>query len=68
MRVASPVDADTPLISSGLIDSLHIGALLAAIETEFGVRIPLEAVGVDNFDTPRQMQRVIGRRRTDDVR
>ena len=62
-----PVDADTPLISSGLIDSLHIGELLVAIEAKLGVRIPLKAVGVDNFDTPRQMESVIRRLRKNDV-
>ena len=64
LRISSPLDADTPLLSSGLIDSLHTGELLTAIESELGVRIPLEAVGVDNFDTPRQMAGVIRRRRS----
>ena len=49
------IAADTPLLSSGAIDSLNLSALLALLEDRFGVRIDLMDIGYDNFDTPSQM-------------
>jgi acyl carrier protein len=49
------IDADTPLLSSGLIDSLGVVVLLTEIEAGFGVIIEPEEVDVASFDTPRQI-------------
>jgi acyl carrier protein len=57
------VGPDTPLISSGAIDSFQIADLLALLEREYSVQLPLAAIGVDNFDTPRHMHRLISARR-----
>ncbi len=46
---------DTPLISSGLIDSLRVALLLTVLEKEYGVPIDTRDIGTDNFDTPRQI-------------
>lgn len=54
-----PVEADTPLISSGIIDSFRVAALITVLETHFGIRIDLRHIGADNFDTARQMHRFI---------
>jgi 2-hydroxymuconate-semialdehyde hydrolase len=45
------IDETTPLISSGLIDSLSIISLVAFIDKKFGVRIPDEKGTVENFET-----------------
>lgn len=49
------IEADTPLLSTGIIDSFDVTALLGAIEDTYGVVIDPEEVGVDTFDTPVQM-------------
>lgn len=49
------VSPETPLISSGLIDSFRLVTLVSALEEQFGVRINCEEIGSDNFDTPAQM-------------
>jgi len=45
------IDDATPLISSGLIDSLSIVSLVAFIDKKFGVKIPDEKGVVENFET-----------------
>jgi len=60
-RLAEPIGSDTPLISSGIIDSFDVVALLAAFETHYGVEITPEEVDVTYFDTPRD---ILGRIRT----
>jgi acyl carrier protein len=47
------LEADTPLISSGLVDSLSLISVLAFIEDEFGVVIPDEAATAAAMNTPR---------------
>lgn len=63
VRRDSPFDQRTPLLSSGLVDSFHLAELIAAIEAEYGVRIPESEIGVDNFDTPEQMLELVERLR-----
>lgn len=50
-----PVDVDTPLLSSGLVDSMRFAALLTHLEERFGRAIDCRDVGADNFDTPAQI-------------
>jgi 2-hydroxymuconate-semialdehyde hydrolase len=45
------IDENTPLISSGLIDSLSIVSLVAFIDKKYGVKIPDEKGTVENFET-----------------
>ena len=54
-----PIDQDTPLISTGLIDSLHVAKLLAILEKEYGKVINTRDVGTDNFDTPKQIEQFL---------
>ena len=42
---------DEPLISSGMIDSLAILRLIAQLEQRLKIRIPVEAVQPDDFDS-----------------
>ena len=57
--MSEAVDEDTPLLSSGLVDSLSLAALLEVLHAHFGAAIDPSEIGVDNFDTPRQIERVI---------
>ncbi|HSF31107.1 MAG TPA: acyl carrier protein [Candidatus Tectomicrobia bacterium] len=50
-----PFEPDTPLISSGMIDSFRMAALVTALESHYGIHIDLTQIGVDNFDTAQQM-------------
>ena len=45
------IDETTPLISSGLIDSLSVVSLVAFIDKRFGVKNPDEKGTVENFET-----------------
>jgi acyl carrier protein len=54
-----PLEPDTPLLSSGLIDSFGVAGLLTALEREFHVRIDPIEVGVDSFDTAEQIQHYV---------
>ncbi len=51
---------DTPLISSGLIDSLNVAKLLLLLEERFQQVIDPAEIGADNFDTLRQMAAFLG--------
>lgn len=53
------IDQNTPLISTGLVDSLHVAQLLAIIEKEYGKVINTRDVGTDNFDTPKQIEKFL---------
>jgi acyl carrier protein len=61
MRGEVPIDPDTRVLSSGLVDSFRLAVLLSALQTRYQVRIPLPEIGADNFDTPRQMVAFIQR-------
>lgn len=45
------VKADTPLFSSGLVDSFSLVSLMTFIETQTGITIGPADVTLDNFDT-----------------
>jgi len=53
------IDQNTPLISSGLIDSLHFAQFLAEIEQVYGKVVDTRDVGTDNFDTPKQIEKFL---------
>ncbi len=55
------IDRDTPLISSGLIDSLRVSLLLTVLEREYGKTISTRDVGTDNFDTPGQIEKFLNK-------
>lgn len=45
------IDDDTPLLTSGLVDSLGVVRLVAFVEDRLGVKIPLEDITIENFET-----------------
>ena len=47
----TPVDADTPLISTGLIDSLSMVSLKVFLEQTYHVRIPEREASAEAFDS-----------------
>lgn len=53
------IEQNTPLISTGLIDSLHVAQLLVLLGKEYGMVINTRDVGTDNFDTPRQIEKFL---------
>jgi acyl carrier protein len=63
MGISFPIEAGTPLISSGIVDSLRVAELLTLLEARYRVAIEPSEVGVDNFDTPDQIFRFLQRAR-----
>lgn len=57
----SNINQDTPLISSGLIDSLRVALLLTVLEREYGKAINIRDIGTDNFDTPLQIEKFLSK-------
>lgn len=53
------IDQNTPLISAGLIDSLHFAQFLLLLEKEYGKIVNTRDVGTDNFDTPKQIEKFL---------
>jgi acyl carrier protein len=53
------LEPDTPLVSSGLVDSLSLIQVLAFIEDEFQVVIPDEAATAESMDTIRKIDDLI---------
>lgn len=51
----SRLDQDTPLLTSGLIDSFDLVELLATLEARYGVALEPGDVSADTFDTPTQI-------------
>jgi acyl carrier protein len=54
-EVGPGIAASTPLLSSGIVDSLRFVTLVTTISQRFGVAIDSSDLGVDNFDTPEQI-------------
>ncbi len=57
------LDADTPLISGGIVDSFSMVSLLRFLEKKYGVRIPDEAATADAFDTVKGIVAVVNAHR-----
>ena len=56
MRVdVSEIEDETPLFSSGLIDSFAIVELLLFLEKHTGSRLGAEDINLDNLDTVQQI-------------
>lgn len=49
------IEADTALISSGLVDSFGVIGLLGDLESHYDVIIEPEEVDAETFDTPQQI-------------
>ncbi len=58
----SNLQDDTPLRTSGVLDSLATLGLISFIEQEFGIEIEAHETDVDNFDRLRDMAAFIERK------
>jgi acyl carrier protein len=59
LKLDFPIQAATPLLSSGLIPSLEFTSLLIALGKQYGIAIDSSEVGADNFDTVQQIHQFI---------
>lgn len=50
---------DTPLLESGVLDSLRVAVLLSYIRDDLGVHVPLTKMDARNFATVRQICAVL---------
>ena len=64
LSVAAP-DPDVDIIQTGLIDSLGLVTLLFELEREFGIRVPLESLEVEDFRTIANLVRTVAQLRQD---
>jgi len=58
--IAEIVD-DTPLVSSGLLDSVSIAFLISAIEETEGIRIPNDSLDILDFETVDRIRRLVAK-------
>lgn len=56
---------DTPLRSSGVLDSLALLSLVQFVEDTFGIAVEAHEAGVTNFDRIEDLAAFIGRKRGD---
>lgn len=54
------LNADTPLFSSGRLDSFHLVELISILEKTAGRRIAPGEVNLENFDSPRRIAALLG--------
>lgn len=63
LRAAFPLepsfDDDSPLLTSGIIDSLSVYDLVRIVEEVSGREVPVEDITIDNFDSIRQILRYL---------
>ena len=57
------LSADTPLLSSGIIDSIAVLDMVAWIESTFGVRLEQDDLGRERLDTIALIADLIAERR-----
>lgn len=53
------LDADTPLLELGILNSLNTALLIAHLDEEFGVRLPLSDANADTFRSVRRLSDVV---------
>ena len=53
------LDADTPIISSGIVDSFSMVSLKRFLEKQYGVTLPDEEATAESFDTVRRIIEVV---------
>ncbi|MGW7572739.1 acyl carrier protein [Streptomyces sp. NPDC054765] len=52
---AGSLNADTPLLEMGLLDSLAIMEIVAALDKEAGIALPDTEIVASNFRTPKAL-------------
>jgi acyl carrier protein len=59
IHVEAP-SAETDLMESGLLDSLTLVELMAALEEEFGIKISFDEIALDNFRSIARVAEFVG--------
>lgn len=59
VRGGEPIDASSPLLELGLLDSMGLGSLLAFIQERFGVAVPDERVLPSSFMNARSVAALV---------
>ena len=54
---------DTPLRSSGILDSLATLGVVSFVEKEFGIELEAHETGIDNFDRIEDIAALVERKR-----
>ncbi|MCV2869493.1 phosphopantetheine-binding protein [Defluviimonas sp. WL0002] len=54
-----PIEPETELFSSGLLDSVLMIGLIMFIEQKCGIQVRAEDVTLDNFDTPERIKNFV---------
>jgi acyl carrier protein len=54
---------DTPLRTSGILDSLATLALVSFVEERYGIEVQAHETGMDNFDRIADIASFVGRKR-----
>ena len=52
---ATELKDDSPLFSSGRLDSFHLIEMLGGLESTYGVKVSPGEVSLENLDTPQRM-------------
>jgi acyl carrier protein len=55
------IDAETPLISGGIVDSFSMVSLKRFLEKKYQIRVPDEQATPDAFDTVRRIAELVER-------
>lgn len=63
-EAATSLHAQSDLIGGGLLDSLNIVRLIQFVESEFGVRIPDDAIGPDIFSSAEVLAGFVAQQKT----
>ena len=55
------LERGTPLLELGVVDSMGITRLTSFLETEFGIRVPVEELSATNFASIEALARLVSR-------
>ena len=58
-RAAATLDESTPLITSGILDSIGTVRLVSFLEEQFGVQLDAHEIGVDHLNTLTQIAQLV---------
>ena len=63
LKAGMSIADDARLVQDGVLSSLEIMVLIAALEKHFGIKIPVEEILPDNFDTIDAIVKMVERRK-----
>ncbi|GAA3945065.1 phosphopantetheine-binding protein [Actinoplanes auranticolor] len=62
------LDQDTPLVQSGILDSLRVAVLMSFIQRELGVHVPFDKIDGQHFKDIRTISEMLADESADGVR